>query len=419
MSEQTDVLDRGGFVAQVLSVIKVVAENKKYCSFAIDGKWGVGKSFIVEILNERLTDEKYTVLNYNCWESSYYNDPILAILVSVLNCLYDSDYIAKGAEDYKKTVNKLWIALNGVIQHFTGVDIKNAYNSNEVDESQSISKQIATLRNIISKNTSNNPVVIIIDEIDRCLPEYAIKVLERIYLMFNGIENIVVITVMDKCQLEHSVEQIFGESIPLDDYLRKFISFTIPLGNGEFDYSIYDKYNYYFKNYDINDDEMVYISAIFTSLIKDVDVRTLETILYRNIIIHNLLKNKNGNATLMCAELIIGTVYYIYNTIEKSIFQPYLTKVKRSDKYHGMIIINYLLDNVENNPVVDTDTKHKGKTLLNDSFAEMVLWLCSCVTDANAQINDGLWYILNKPSVSIDANVLLIKEFYKLLQYIR
>lgn len=37
-----------------------------------------------------------------------------------------------------------------------------------------------------------------VDELDRCLPSYAIKVLERIHHVFNELENVVVIIAMEK-----------------------------------------------------------------------------------------------------------------------------------------------------------------------------------------------------------------------------
>ena len=76
-------------------------------------------------------------------------------------------------------------------------------------------------------------VVIIVDELDRCLPTYAIKVLERIHHIINGLENVVVIIAMEKKQIENSLHQIYGEGMDVDQYLKKFISFSIWKYNGK------------------------------------------------------------------------------------------------------------------------------------------------------------------------------------------
>lgn len=50
------------------------------------------------------------------------------------------------------------------------------------------------------------------DELDRCLPAYTIKVLERLHHIFTDIDNVIVIIAMDKKQVEHVVGQIYGVS---------------------------------------------------------------------------------------------------------------------------------------------------------------------------------------------------------------
>lgn len=88
---------------------------------------------------------------------------------------------------------------------------------------------IETVRNGIKEIANDQTVVIIVDELDRCLPTYAIKVLERIHHIFNGLENVVVIIAMEKKQIENSLHQIYGEGMDVDQYLKKFIPFSVKL----------------------------------------------------------------------------------------------------------------------------------------------------------------------------------------------
>lgn len=68
---------------------------------------------------------------------------------------------------------------------------------------------------------------------DRCLPAYAIKILERLHHIFYGIDNVIVIISIDRNQLEYSIKQIYGEKVNVDKYLKKFIDFSLKLDNGE------------------------------------------------------------------------------------------------------------------------------------------------------------------------------------------
>ena len=54
------------------------------------------------------------------------------------------------------------------------------------------------LKKVFDYFKKDQTVVIIVDELDRCLPSYAIKVLERIHHIFNELENVVVIIAMEK-----------------------------------------------------------------------------------------------------------------------------------------------------------------------------------------------------------------------------
>ena len=75
MSKKTnqDLLNREKFVALLKDIIaqQSLNENDGF-SFAIDGRWGCGKTFILNMLEEQLRNERYLVLHYNCWENDFW-----------------------------------------------------------------------------------------------------------------------------------------------------------------------------------------------------------------------------------------------------------------------------------------------------------------------------------------------------------
>lgn len=91
-----------------------------FCSFAVEGTWGVGKTFILERLEQKLeiemkeetSDNRYFVFHYNCWKYDYYEEPAIAI-VSALKDKVDienkvcSDVAKYAWKEAKKSVENM------------------------------------------------------------------------------------------------------------------------------------------------------------------------------------------------------------------------------------------------------------------------------------------------------------------------
>lgn len=52
MGERIDLLNREGFVDNVIKVVNQLSDIKRGCCFAIEGGWGVGKTFVIEEIEE-------------------------------------------------------------------------------------------------------------------------------------------------------------------------------------------------------------------------------------------------------------------------------------------------------------------------------------------------------------------------------
>ena len=76
-----DVLNRGDYVEMVRQVIENKIDNKAGYSLAIDGQWGSGKTYVLQMLEKQL-EARALVFHYNAWERDYYDEPLMA-LVSV------------------------------------------------------------------------------------------------------------------------------------------------------------------------------------------------------------------------------------------------------------------------------------------------------------------------------------------------
>ena len=79
--------------------------------------------------------------------------------------------------------------------------------------------------------TKERTLVIFVDELDRCLPEYAIKVLERMHHISKKVQNLQIIYSIDKNQFKETVRNIFGQNVNAGDYLKKFFGFGINISS--------------------------------------------------------------------------------------------------------------------------------------------------------------------------------------------
>lgn len=90
-----DILNRQDYIIQLKEVIKFAAQKKEGCCFAIEGEWGVGKTFILDIFekqmeliqSEKTNNDKYYIFDYNCWKYDYYEEPLVAIVASMLDSI--------------------------------------------------------------------------------------------------------------------------------------------------------------------------------------------------------------------------------------------------------------------------------------------------------------------------------------------
>lgn len=76
---------------------------------------------------------------------------------------------------------------------------------------------------IIGKKKKQAPAFILIDELDRCRPTYAVEMLETIKHIFD-IPGVVFVLATDTEQLQHAVKVIYGSEFDAYTYLSRFFS---------------------------------------------------------------------------------------------------------------------------------------------------------------------------------------------------
>lgn len=202
---------------------------------ALDARWGEGKTWFVRHWKKHLEERDHHVIYLDAFANDYLDDPFLVISSEIATKL---DQVAdkKLVHKFKKAVatvqagfltqvptiiaSMISFAVTGGLIPFLKIDadkFKDAYDkainsvvdniSNTVTEAiqqkiedyqkekESLEAFKITLSDLAA--SLDKPLVFVIDELDRCRPDFAIRLIERIKHFFD-IKNIVFVLVMNK-----------------------------------------------------------------------------------------------------------------------------------------------------------------------------------------------------------------------------
>ncbi|ADQ78848.1 KAP P-loop domain protein [Paludibacter propionicigenes WB4] len=214
---------------------------------AIDNEWGTGKTTFVQMWKASI-EKDYKTIYFNAWENDFDND-VLAALMGELGTLRSSGTETTFKEVVKKgailSKNILPILIEAAANKYIGEGVVSkvaaelAKSSGEimleqVTEYTNKKKGLVEFRDSLAKyieeTKEGKPIVFIIDELDRCRPDYAVEVLEKVKHFFS-VKGIVFVLSINKNELKNAIHGVYNSAnINADDYLRRFIDieYSIP-----------------------------------------------------------------------------------------------------------------------------------------------------------------------------------------------
>lgn len=248
-----DLLDRNKDLKNFCCLLQ---HQQGMSSIAIDGRWGSGKTFFVKqcalllsstnslsYLNqemkekvydsindkdfiENLADNKFLAVYYDAWKNDTEEDPVLSLIYEIIQQLD----LKGGLIDLDNLSSVLASALSVV----TGRDVTDFFNKvkdiNLLNNIQEEKKMDAILQKFFVKalNQQCERLVIFVDELDRCRPSFAIKVLERIEHYFVN-DRITFVFSMNIEQLQHTIKAFYGNDFDACRYLDRFFDIRLSL----------------------------------------------------------------------------------------------------------------------------------------------------------------------------------------------
>lgn len=240
---KNDLLDRKGPIDVLTAVISSIEGP---CVVAVDAEWGAGKTTFLKLWAQHLRNEQYPVVEYNAWETDYASHPFAALFDAMLDDLTDSR--EQFVEDLKDTGIELVRLLGTHLPDSVGLGPVMTLFAKLLGKSQrsgpSSLAEYRQMKNLLDKfkealekaasklrdSTGERvPLVVFVDELDRCRPSYAIELLEVAKHLFS-VDGVVFVFGINQAQLKHSVSVLYGAGFDSAAYLHRFfdLNFLLP-----------------------------------------------------------------------------------------------------------------------------------------------------------------------------------------------
>ena len=333
---------------QIEVLTSIIESNSGSCVIAVDAAWGNGKTTFMKMWTQYLRCEKFFVVDFNAWETDYCNIPFIALYTEIKNVLDKNkqnktneklkDSIKTFIDDAKKVPSNYYISrvnIDLLLPISAEVQKKDEKWKDKViseyEESKSLLEEFrCSLQNVAKEiaELDGKPLVIVIDELDRCRPSYAVEFLEITKHIF-GIDNIVFVLSINRSQLEHSVKALYGSSFDSKEYLHRFFDLEIALPSPSRDHfidTILEKtgVTQILKEAKFNHDEIeneiaVYILKYYFNN-SNISLRTIEHALHHFSIVVSLIPS-NRNIYIVSAVVVL-----ILRTINFDMYYKFINK---------------------------------------------------------------------------------------------
>ncbi len=252
----SDLFDRKTLADNLLEVINTY---DKPLTLSVNGSWGTGKTQFVKMWGKDLKLKGYQTIYFNAWEHDFSQNPLMAFIYELLK---DHKEINKDIKDKKDKLKKATIAASKTILKNSLYNLAKTVTAGTLDKESvnqlgknftqkpgshdlensdpftQISQDIQNMKDLkdffsqyINAYTNNDgkPMMIFIDELDRCKPSWAINLLEAIKHLFSESGNAVFIVSTDREQLGNSIAGLYGPSFDGQNYLRRIFDFDFTL----------------------------------------------------------------------------------------------------------------------------------------------------------------------------------------------
>ena len=228
-----------GFNEYARILTKSIIGTYPQFTMGIFGKWGTGKSTLLKRIEHLLKTshaDKAMTVSFDAWRYHHEEHMILPIVDTIAENLVSGDsYWRKLGEDIRRLALSILSAISLKTPY---VDLegekalnkwqtKNKLRSDYINWLRELQKALDTART----SDPDRRIVIMIDDLDRCLPSKVIDVLESIKVMLD-VPGFIFVLALDESTIIKAVDNYYGPGygISSKDYVKKLVQveFRLP-----------------------------------------------------------------------------------------------------------------------------------------------------------------------------------------------
>ena len=255
------------------NIIRLLTSDIDLSPMVIDGGWGTGKTEfckkLIRLMQEQHRD--YQPVYIDAFRSDHSGEPLLALLAEIIKACTPENVDGRPSEQRTNLTRKIAkvagfgikttfkAAMGHVLKQNTDdlaeelqqimnddqearsvaetvTDTANTIANHTIDvaveallkEQIEAEKNLETLKSCLKGLAADKPIILFIDELDRCRPDYAVDMLEVIKHVFD-IENVKVVLVTNTKQLRAAINHRYGLEVDAQKYLDKFLKYSFAL----------------------------------------------------------------------------------------------------------------------------------------------------------------------------------------------
>lgn len=254
------------------NIIKLLTSPIDLSPMVIDGGWGTGKTeFCQKLVRLMQQHPNFQPVYIDAFRSDHSGEPLLTLLAEVIKTCTPEDVDGRPSEKRTNLTRKIakvaGFGIKTIFKAATGhvlkqntddlaeelqqlmnddqeargiaetvTDTANTIANHTIDvaveallkEQIEAEKNLETLKACLKELAADKPIILFIDELDRCRPDYAVDMLEVIKHVFD-VENVKVVLVTNTKQLCAAINHRYGVEVDAQKYLDKFLKYSFAL----------------------------------------------------------------------------------------------------------------------------------------------------------------------------------------------
>ena len=257
------------------NIIRLLTSDIDLSPMVIDGGWGTGKTEfcqkLIRLMQQQHPD--YQPVYIDAFRSDHSGEPLLALLAEIIKACTPEDTGEQPSEQRKNITRKVAKAAGFVMKTVAKAAVGHVLKQNTDDLAEGLQqiindgqdadslaetvtdaaatiasytidatveallkeqieaeKNLETLKACLKELAAEKPIILFIDELDRCRPDYAVDMLEVIKHVFD-VENVKVVLVTNTKQLRAAINHRYGVEVDAQKYLDKFLKYSFVLSD--------------------------------------------------------------------------------------------------------------------------------------------------------------------------------------------